>query len=378
MKKFSDVAINRPTTRAKLPRRHDPYWRGLGTGSLGFRKSESGLDTWVARWRGEDRKYKFNKLGDAATMDYDAAAKAAEAWFESCRQGVVRAGTVEEVCKLYIANIGIEKGEQAKQFAEWTLKANVYKDGVALGRIPLDRLTPAKVTEWRDGLVTDTRKANSANRIIRTFKAAMNYGYRQGLVQTDRAWKVVQQFKAADGQREVFLNAKQRAALLAECSPELADLLTGLFFTAARPTELTVATLADLDLKTKTLKLTTHKGNGAARVRSVPLTAQATKFFKARSASKLPSAYLFTAPGGAPWTRHQYALELRTAVAAAKLPPGTVAYSMRHTAISEWLQAGVDIATVAKLAGTSVAMIDKNYHKYIRTSVEDKLATVKL
>lgn len=49
---------------------------------------------------------------------------------------------------------------------------------------------------------------------------------------------------------------------------------------------------------------------------------------------------------------------------------------MRHSAISEWLQAGVDIATVAKLAGTSVGMIDRNDHKFVKTSVQDKLAAI--
>ena len=36
-------------------------------------------------------------------------------------------------------------------------------------------------------------------------------------------------------------------------------------------------------------------------------------------------------------------------------------YSFRHLWISEMLMAGVDIATVAKMAGTSIAMIEKVY-----------------
>ena len=60
------------------------------------------------------------------------------------------------------------------------------------------------------------------------------------------------------------------------------------------------------------------------------------------------------------------------------LPAPIVGYTRRHAAISEWLHAGIDIATVAKLAGTSVGMIDRYYHKFIRTAVEDKLAAVKL
>jgi site-specific recombinase XerD len=36
-------------------------------------------------------------------------------------------------------------------------------------------------------------------------------------------------------------------------------------------------------------------------------------------------------------------------------------YSFRHLWISEMLMAGADVATVAKMAGTSIAMIEKVY-----------------
>lgn len=142
----------------------------------------------------------------------------------------------------------------------------------------------------------------------------MNYAYRQGMAPSDRPWKVVQQFKASDGQREVYLDKKQRAALLAHSSPELATLLKGLPYTAARPTELTAARVGDYDAKSQTLKLTTHKGNGTARLRTVPVVPQAQKLFVSQVKNELPSAYLFTNPDKEPWTRHQYAYEMRQAV----------------------------------------------------------------
>lgn len=44
-----------------------------------------------------------------------------------------------------------------------------------------------------------------------------------------------------------------------------------------------------------------------------------------------------------------------------KLPLGTVAYSYRHSYITDALERGVDIATVAELVGTSVTMIQRHY-----------------
>ncbi len=46
---------------------------------------------------------------------------------------------------------------------------------------------------------------------------------------------------------------------------------------------------------------------------------------------------------------------------AAKPPANAVAYSLRHAAISELLVGGMDLHTVAKIAGTSADMIDKHY-----------------
>jgi integrase len=309
-------------------------------------------------------------------MPYDQAKTAAEVWFESCRMGTVRPGSVEEACKAYVANVRIEKNERAAQFAEWTFKANVYD--TAFGRTALDKLRSKQVEDWRNSLVTEDRKQNSVNRILRSFKAAMNYAHRHNMVHTDKAWKVVQQFKASDGQRDTWLEPEQRQALLASASPELATLLRGWLYTAARPMELPAARVKDFDAKTGTITFTTHKGDGSARVRSVPLSPDAVRFFKQQCQSKLPSAFVFTNVTGEPWSRHQYAAEIREAVQKAKLPKGTVAYTMRHIMISEWLLAGIDVVSVAKAAGTSVMMIEKNYAKFIRSHFAERLATVRV
>jgi hypothetical protein len=46
--------------------------------------------------------------------------------------------------------------------------------------------------------------------------------------------------------------------------------------------------------------------------------------------------------------------------------------------ISEWLLAGIDVVSVAKAAGTSVMMIEKNYAKFIRSHFAERLATVRV
>jgi hypothetical protein len=48
-------------------------------------------------------------------------------------------------------------------------------------------------------------------------------------------------------------------------------------------------------------------------------------------------------------------------------------YATRHTFISDALSQGVNIKWLAKYCGTSVAMIEKHYDKYIKSDSEEQL-----
>ncbi len=61
---------------------------------------------------------------------------------------------------------------------------------------------------------------------------------------------------------------------------------------------------------------------------------------------------------GQRWNKDSWKKIFKDAVEAAKLPDAVVMYALRHTAISEMILAGMDSFIVAKLAGTSVAMIE--------------------
>jgi hypothetical protein len=59
--------------------------------------------------------------------------------------------------------------------------------------------------------------------------------------------------------------------------------------------------------------------------------------------------------------RHPFAY----AAKAARLPQGATIYSLRHTAITRALLAGVPVRLVASSFDTSIAMIEKTYSKHI-------------
>jgi integrase len=180
-------------------------------------------------------------------------------------------------------------------------------------------------------------------------------------------------------------HSAKRKAVIAAASPATALFLRGLELTGARPKELAAALVADF--AGDTLRLAHRKGRPAKlRPRHIVLSTEAIEFFKAQSRDKLPSAPLFTEDGETPWRRHIWAREMREAIAKhnkeAKGKKCTStdasAYSFRHARISELLQIyGVDPLTVAAQTGTSLAMIEKAYLRFIPSAMQEKLAALK-
>ena len=100
--------IDTVASRDKLKARREPYWHRLRRGCyLGFRKMTSDCaGVWIARARDEEAgptKQVYESLGDFGALPdhqrFDAASKAAQAWFEHLgRGGSARAATVAAAC----------------------------------------------------------------------------------------------------------------------------------------------------------------------------------------------------------------------------------------------------------------------------------------
>ena len=322
-------------------------------------------------------------LGPDTGLDYRAALEAAETWWCSLEAGASkRARTVEAAVRRYADQRAIVRDPDAGRRDHRQFRQVLY--GTAFGRVPLDQLTAEHIEDWRNSLVTGRRSKVTANRIYRSFRAAMNYAHRRMLV-AGRPWDAVDPFPVAEGSRQTYLTIAERRELLAACGDELRRFLTALLFTGARPGEMERARVRDLDLATRTLRLSSHKGRGGAeRVRHFRLAGPALTFFGELATGKGRDE-LLVGPRG--WGRKRWSRGLRAAVktvnarrraaspAAEPFPVGVVCYDMRHIAISDWLQAGNDIGSVAKAAGTSVVMIDRHYYKFI-AAAQDRLAAV--
>lgn len=363
-------SIDRSTTRAKLEPRREPYWgapieRGL---FIGFRKLESG-GTWIARWRDEDGRQRYQSLGHADVVSYEDARTKARAWRKGLAAGVEATGTetIEDACKAYVADLRAEGREDTAIDAEGRFNRTVYT--TSFGKLKLATLRTAKIKDWRTKL---DMAAASKNRTLTALKAALNKAVAGRLVEAGKAieWQQVKALEAKN-RREVYLDAKQRQRFIEHLPEELQPFMRALYLTALRPGAMAEAKVEDFDSRSGSLFIRAHdKGHGK---RTISLSAEATALFRTQAKRKLPLAPLFAQPNGDHWRKELWAAPVRAAILPAKLPPGTVAYSLRHSAITDLLTAGADPLTVCKQAGTSMVMLEKHYahllHKHAATAM---------
>jgi hypothetical protein len=371
--------IDRVEVRAKLELRRDPYWYRLANGRyLGFRRMTKGKPgTWLARFY-DGEKYVYPEDGIAAENgadlaalpegeQFDAAKRAAERFFAHLEAGgTVKSGTVKAACEAYVDDRRTNKSEAAAGDAEGRFKRLVYDDPI--GKVSLAKLKQEHFAGWKKRVLAraeeneDDNPRGSFNRNAVSLKAAMNLAYVWKRI-SSKPWEAeLRPFtKDEDGRdvarsRKLYLSAEARRKLIENASEEAKPLLLAMNLQPVRPGDIPKAKVEDLDIDNRALRLA-----GKKRERIIPLSPEAFAHFKACARNKLPTAWLVSRADGSKWKKEAWRDEIKLAAAGAKLPRATVAYTLRHSVITDLVKGKLDIFHVAKLAGTSVAMIEKHY-----------------
>lgn len=369
--------IDTVAARDKLKPRRGPYWHRLSKGChVGFRKmTATGHGSWLARARDEEAsvQHLYKPLGEflelADHLQFDAATKAAQAWFDHLGRGGIAGGaTVSEACTRYVKHLRMHKTDRAADDAEARFKNYVLKRP-KLAATELTKLTPMQLEAWRKSLKElptrsggrrgELRSDSTLNRDMTCFRAALNLAFMDGLVTSDFAWRSkLRPIKNADRRRELYLDRAQRLNFIEKAPPDLAAFLRGLCQLPLRPGALAKLTAGDYDKRLKMLKIGQDKAGKDRRIKIPDVTAT---FFEEACKDKLPSAPLLARADGKAWNKDAWKGPVKDAVAAAKLPDGTTAYTVRHSVISDLVHDGLDLLTVAQISGTSVAMIERHY-----------------
>ena len=373
--------IDRVDVRSKLEPRRDPYWYRLSAGRyVGFRKmTKISPGSWLARfYDGERYIYPESGLGDFSALpegeQFDAAKVAAEAWFRQCDMGVSsRSGTVKEACAAYVDEKRQESAPAADAIAT-RFKKLVDED--PLGKAELSKLRPMQIAAWKKRVLALGNSRGTFNRDATNLRAALNLARRRLEVASDIAWREeLKPFENADGRRSQYLDSNERRSLLENASAEARPFFLTLALLPLRPGDVAALRVADLDVRNRVLRVPAGKGKPP---RAVPLPDEAFKHLKVFAAEKLPSAWLLARADGSQWKRWDWRDEVKLAAAGAKLPRATVAYTLRHSVITDLVKGGLDLFHVAKLAGTSVAMIEKHYGQLQDKHARDALKKLAL
>lgn len=367
--------------RDSLTPRTAPYWHRLSAGChIGFRKMAASSDgTWLAQaYDPATQKQTRRSLGAfdnlPASKRYDAAKKAADAWFTHLGQGgTADAVTVKKACESYVKHVRTTKGDTPAddlkaRYARWV-------DDAKIGAIELPKLTRKHVDAWRRTLSaaavvinphaeegdrkTKTRAPSSINRDMTALRAALNFAHDNAEVTNDMAWRVaLRPIQNADGKRDAYLDRQQRKALIDKAPADVARFLRALSWVPLRPGALAALTVASFD---KRLGVVTIGKDKAGKDRKIKLPEATAAMFAELSKDKLPAAPLLARADGKAWDKDAWKKPVKAAARAAELPESITAYAMRHSAITDLVTGGLDLLTVAQLSGTSVAMIERHY-----------------
>jgi integrase len=240
-------------------------------------------------------------------------------------------------------------------FGEWTLRE---LEGAA-----------RDVADWRAGLA-DSSRYRLTSALRQTLEAAVR-------------WRYIGRNPAADAGRNPQPRAEelhpftrqQVDAIAAELGAVYGPLVVFAAETGLRTNEWVALERRDVDRAAPAVtvqrriadgRLTPYPKTERSR-RRVPLTARAFEAIEGLP-PRLDTALLFPAPKGGPigldtWRTRDWYPALEAAGIEQRGP-----YALRHTFATEALAAGVSIFELARLMGTSVAMIDRTYGHLSRDS----------
>ena len=163
----------------------------------------------------------------------------------------------------------------------------------------------------------------------------------------------------------------------ADQSGQMVDMIRLYHATGARTHELIAVRAGDFQRVTRQIVLGHHKPTHTLkepRPRQVLLNETAFGIMERRCKGLDANAYVFLRPSGGPYSNVNIAERFQTVRRKAGVRSAITIYSFRHLWISEMLMAGVDVLLVARMAGTSVAMIERVYGHFRNQSYQEAQA----
>lgn len=293
------------------------------------------------------------------------------------------------------------RGEHLQFYDTWILRQQppdvrvstakrhrTYFDGVILPvwrDVPLDEVTVSALREFRSRLCERTVRDRPIS--LKTVRNILDWHFRalyrdareeleeRDLLLGDPFARLRWQ-KAIREKPDPF-TPQERDVILEHyrtTKPLWFPLVYTLFFTGARPGELAALRIGDVDLEGGTVSITKSRDEHAEAApkteksrREIPLLPNVVEVLRAvqHPANADANTYFFRNPNGDPvtttwWPKKSWLPVLeKLGIRRRKF------YATRHTFISWALTEGMNLKAIAEYVGTSVAMIERSYGRYI-------------
>ena len=373
------------TPRLKLPVQKKPYWQQLTPGlSLGYRRNK-GAGAWVVRvadGRGTNWTKGFAAADDLAKANGDTVMTFEQAQDRARKlAGVDRSVSndrpinVVEAVEAYQTDLETRGADPQN-----ATSIRFYLTGAsALQATPVGLLKKAALKSWRDGLIVNGGvKADTANRVCRVFKAALNLAASNDeRITNANAWKeglktLPNNDDNQTSKRDLILSDEQISAIVVDAY-RFTDDDRGIWFqilaeTGARESQICRLQLADLqDNRTdpRLLMPSSRKGrNRQIDRKPVPISPQLAQRLRQRATGQKPNAPLLTK------LTHIEKM-LREVNDSVGIGREYVPYSFRHSSIVRMLLKRVPLTVVASHHDTSAKIIQKHYAHFINDVSDD-------
>jgi integrase len=391
---ITNPRITNRTGRAKLASRRDPYWHLIAEGQhLGYRRGARG-GTWIARLYDPALGRRYQSVGvsddtveaDGITVfSFQQAQEKARDWFKQLAHGTPeRSGPywLAQAMEDYVTDRERMK-RKPLQRTRTSIRAHILS---TLGDVDLSKLTHAKLKAWRDALQEGAPRVRTkagkqqafrefdgtnenakrarqatANRVLTTLKAALNYALESRRVSSNAAWISVKPFRNVDVPKVRFLTPAEANSLVDASALDFRLLIQAALLTGCRYGELTAMEASAFDRNSKSIFIPKSK-NGEAR--HVLLNQEGARFFDQLTNGKTPQERMFLRSDGRAWKDSEQKRPMDAACAGASLEQVTF-HILRHTYASQLAMNGAPMKFIADQLGHKSTRITERHYAHL-------------
>ncbi|TYO67070.1 site-specific integrase [Bradyrhizobium hipponense] len=349
----------------KLATRRKPYTALIAPGIFLAYRRNAGPGTWSVKCHGWLKRFGLaddhEDANGESVLSYWQALDKAKALARADETNTERPIIVADAVDTYETDLETRGG---RKYNATQLRLHLTD---ALKSKAVALLTERELRDWRAGLVKKELKPSSADRIGRSLKAALALAARNDKRITNAAaWKNgLKKLPDSEVARNVILPDQTVAALVSGSYDEDRDfglLIDVLAETGARESQVFRLASADLQdhLTAPRLMMPTSRKGKARKIeyRPLPISARLAKALRQQASGRAAHAPLFDKM----WN---LATLFSPVVARLELGPEVTPYALRHSSIVRQLLKGVPTRVVAAHHDTSVAMIERNYSRFI-------------